>query len=96
MKHLPHDGFHTNSRTNSTQDHAWSPFLMVFIVTAMTIPIFDISSILNIQLHYQDSCEYSCSLLDKCSYALQEFVAILWVFSQNPKSNFIAQKSSFF
>ena len=77
--YMNHNGFHTNSSTNSTQDYILSPFLMIYIVTDITISIFNISPILNIQLHYRDSCEYNCTLLKsnaRYSYSLQEFVVI--------------------
>ena len=48
--------FHIKSTTNSTQDNIWSPFLMVCVVTATIIPIFDISPTLSIKLHSQHSC----------------------------------------
>ena len=50
------DGFHTNLNTNSAQDHILSTFLTACVVTSITIPIFNISPILNIQLYSQDSC----------------------------------------
>ena len=51
------DRFHTNSSTNSTQTRVWSPFLIVCVEIAITISIFNISPILNIQLHPCGSCE---------------------------------------
>ena len=54
------DRIHTNFSTNSTHYHAWSPFLMVYVVTAIIISIFNTSSTLNIHLNSQDSCECNC------------------------------------
>ena len=94
------DGFHTNSRTNSAQYHIWSPFLMVCVVIAITISIFNIIPILNIQLHSRKYCECNCPFFEfSCvwySYVKQDFVNICKGFEQNPTSNFIAQKSKFF
>ena len=45
---MENDRFHTNSSTNSTQDYIWSPFLMAYVVTAITISIFKFSWMLNI------------------------------------------------
>ena len=64
--------------TNFTQEHMWSPFLMVYAITARIILIFNTSPILNIQLHSLDSLDFNCPLFKKTniwySYALQEFV----------------------
>ena len=55
------DRFYTNSRINSTQDQILLPFLIVCFVTAVTTQIFNVLSILNIQLHFWDSyeCKYT-------------------------------------
>ena len=56
------DGFHADSRTNSTQDHVWSPFIMVCVVTAITISSFNILPLLNINLQSLFSCYFNCTL----------------------------------
>ena len=74
------DRLHTNSSTNSTQDHVWSPFLMVYVLTAITISLCSILPILNIQLHSKYFCNCNCPLKKfnvSYSYALQEFVNFL-------------------
>ena len=55
----------------------------------------------DIHLCSQESYECNCLILKDNSNiwnssALQEFVAILWSFVKNPKSNFTAQKNSFY
>ena len=57
---LLYDRFHTKSSTNYKQDHVWSPFLRVCVMTSITISIFDVPPKLNIQLHSWDSsdCNY--------------------------------------
>ena len=51
---------HTNLSTNFTQDHVLSPFLMVSLLTSITISILNIPLILNMQLHSWDSCKCNC------------------------------------
>ena len=76
---IHNDGFYTNLITNSTQDHVWSPFLMVYVVTAITISSFKFSPILNIPLHYRYSCECNCIIFLSISDIAMPYKS-LWIF----------------
>ena len=75
---------------------------MICAVISKIISVLKNSPILNIQVHTWDSCECNYTLKKKINtlfdivIPLQEFVAVLKVFLQNPKSSFIAWKSMFF
>ena len=89
--------FHTNSSTNYSQDHMWSPLLMIYAVTAITKSIFNISPILNIQLHSWESYECNFPLFNSniwYSYSLQEYVVFL-IFCTNLNFSFIDKRDIF-
>ena len=66
---------------NSIQDHFWSPFLMVYVVTSITISIFNIEPILNIQLHSWQNCKCNYQrFLKNLIYDIGMPYKILWLF----------------
>ena len=91
------DSFHTNKRTNYIHDHIWSPFLMICIVIAITIPVFNITPIqtssytpenLVSETIYYFFWKYNIWY----SYTLQEFLAIFLRFYTKPKIQFYLSK----
>ena len=64
------DRSHTNSCNNSTQYHDWPLHLMVYFMTAITIPMFNISPILYLQLHSQESCDCNYPFFWKFQYLI--------------------------
>ena len=93
------DRFRTNLINNSTQDHVWSIFLIFYSSTSITISIFDISLILNIQLHSHDpfECNFPLNSIFDIVVPYKSLCLSFWGYAQNPKSNFfISQKSLFF
>ena len=73
---------------------------MICVVTDITISDLNISPILDIHLHYRESCECNCSIKKIPIFDIVMPYKSLWKFlrgfAQNPKYNFISQNSSFF